>query len=450
MTTAGMVVVLILILFAVLFLGSPVKSALGFVAICAVLIFMDPKLLSQFAKIAYTQGTNTNMIVAPLFILMSEFLSRGGIAEDLFSSLSKWTRKIKGGLAVATTLACTIFAALCGSSPATAASIGKISINEMIKRNYSEAFAAGTVAGGGTLGIMIPPSITFVIYGILTETSIVKLFMAGLLPGIMLSALFCITIVIRATFNPSLVGESKQRKALPEESIKKKKAEGAMTTIQSMGIGKDISGIIPSFALIIVVLGAMYTGIATPTEAAGLGAIGAFVIIIILRRMSRSLFMSSLEATTRTGAMLIVLMICGFCLSFVVSYLGIASHIASSIADSGFSRYGVLVLVYVLWLILGCFIDPGSMIILTIPFLFPTLRSLGFDPVWIGVVSVLCVEIGMITPPVGLNLFVIKANTEVSMASLIKGSLPSMGILIVGLIILTIFPGIATFLPGNM
>ena len=443
MATAGMILIIFGILLIVLLQGSPVASAMGFAAVAAILIFMEPRFLIQFGGIAFNQGTNMNMLIAPMFILMSEFLARGGIAEDLFTVLDIWTRKFRGGLAIATTLACTIFAALCGSSPATAASMGRISIGEMIKRNYSESFAAGTVAAGGTLGIMIPPSITFVVFGILTETSIVKLFMAGLLPGILLAALICISIIIRVRLNPALAGEGQKQTATAVT------APAELPTPKTT-VGGNVKAVTPAFALIIIVLGAMYTGLATAMEAAGFGVIGAFIIISCQRRMSKELILSSLESTTKTGSMIIMLIISGCCVSYVVSYLGIASSIAEAIVASGLNRYVVMLLLYVLWLILGCLMDPSSMVILTIPFIYPALIAMGFDPLWIGVVSTLCVEIGMITPPVGLNLFVLKANTDVSMSRLIKGTFPYVAVLIIGLAIITVFPGITTFLPSRM
>ena len=457
----GMIFVVILIVLLVsIFLGAPVACSIGFTGLVTLLIFMEPNCLKQFGSIAYNQGTNMNQLVAPLFILMAEFLARGGIAEDLFAVLNKYLRRFKGGLALSTTLACTIFAALCGSSPATAASIGRISVGSMTRRGYDPGFAVGTVAGGGTLGIMIPPSITFVTYGILTETSIAKLLMAGLLPGIMLSALMCISIIIRVHINPALAGDVKKAVAIAkaqqsfindaaegmvEEREKQKAEEEIHTTILD-----DLKLAIPAFALIFIVLGAMYTGLATPTESAGFGAMGAFVILLIQRRMNWNVFRESMKATARTGCMIIFLLIGGFCLSYVISYLGLAQKLASTIAAAGVSKWVMMILLYILWFILGCLMDPGSMVILTIPFVFETLTGMGFDPIWIGVVSTLCVEIGMITPPVGLNLFILRSSTGVPMTQIIKGSLPYVLVLVIGLVILNLFPQIALFLPSLM
>lgn len=454
---------IIVILLIAIFIGTPVGMAIGFTGTVALLLFIGPGFLGQFGSIAYIQGTSMNQLIAPLFILMAEFLARGGIAEDLFRVLNKYLHKLKGGLALSTTIACTVFAAMCGSSPATAASIGRISVGSMTKRGYDPAFAVGTVAGGGTLGIMIPPSITFVTYGIITETSIAKLLMAGLLPGIMLAALMCISIIIRVRLNPALIGETKKAvdNVRMSHSVKmaqeaEQEATLAATVVVDDSLDKkttlwqDLKLAIPSFVLIIVVLGAMYTGIATPTESAGFGAIGAFLIVVMQGRMKMPVFTEAMKATARTSAMIIFLLIGGFCLSYVISYLGLAQSLASMIAGTGLNRWVIMILLYVLWFILGCLMDPGSMVILTIPFVFQTLVSLGFDPIWVGVVSTLCVEIGMITPPVGLNLFILRSSTDVKMTTIIRGALPYVMVLIIGLVILNFFPQIALFLPSLM
>lgn len=450
------------ILLICLFLGLPVMAAMGITSVLSMLIFMGDALLGQLSMIAYTQGTSMNFLVAPLFILMSEFLARGGIAGDIFASLNRGLKKVKGGLAMSSVLAATIFAALCGSSPATAASVGRISISEMVSRGYQKGFAVGPVVGGGTLGILIPPSITLVFYGILTETSISKLLIAGLLPGLLLSALMLISIMVRVRLNPALVGD------IPTEILEngeynknayavdlmdyKQKAANEEAGIKIVGKGRfdGFFKLLPSLILIFVVIGSLYSGIATPTESAAFGAVGAFLIVLFSKRMSKSIYVESMKATARMSAMILALIIAGFGLSFVVSYTGVASGIADVVVNSGANRWIVMVMVYVILFILGMFMDPASMTILTIPFVFPALMALGFDPIWFGVTSTVCVAIGMVTPPVGLNLFVLKSSTDVEMKHIITGSLPYVAVLIIGLIILSIFPAISLFLPSMM
>ena len=468
---------MLLIIFAIMlffmFMGSSVFSSMGFTAIIGMTLWLGIKTISQFGNIAYTQSSfNENQLIAPMFIMMSEFLSQGRVAEDIFAVLNRGVGKFKGGLAIATTLACTIFAALCGSSPATAASIGRISIAEMTKRGYAPSFAVGTVAAGGTLGIMIPPSITFCLYGILTETSIVQLLMAGILPGLMLSAILVISIIIRVRVSPSLIDirqdaaykapadlsftEAREIISQAKETAAEEKAEstekqaGASIAQGNEETKATIFTIIPALILIFVVLGTMYFGWATPIEAAGYGVLGSLVIVLAQRRMTGKIFSSVMLNTARTGTMMIFLIICGTTMSYMISYLGISQTIATTIADSGLHRLLILLLMTILWFVLGCLMDPASMLILTVPFLHGTLMKLGFNSVHIGVLSVLAAQIAMITPPVGMNLFVLKANSNVSMGDVIKGAVPYVLILFAGYVVLALFPDISLVLPRFM
>lgn len=444
-------------------IGTPICMALGTTAAVGILVFMKNSNLSQLVSVAYAQGTSINQLVAPLFVLMAEFLAVGGIATDIFTVLSRRFKTFKAGLAIAATLTSTVFAALCGSSSATTAAIGRISIKEMIDRGYDPAFTCGVVMAGGTLGIMIPPSMPFVLYAIITEASIAKLFMAGVIPGLLLSTMLCIFAVIRIKHNPALVKtiEANQGYKPTEEdaqaviqkiqSLRETGNSGKKGPVRLNGQGEKVGfRIVWPFLLIILVLGSIYTGIATPTEAAGVGVIGSFFIVLGARRMSRGMMAEIFSQASKTSAMILMLSICGLGLTYVVSYLGIASSISEAIAASGMSRWAVMLLVYLMWLILGCLMDPGSMVVLTIPFLLPTLNSLGFDTIWLGVVSTLMVEVGMITPPVGLNLFVTKSITDIPMKDIIRGSLPYLGVFALALLILSLFPQLALWLPGMM
>ena len=445
--------VIIFILFLTIFIGAPVSFSLCFTAIIATLIYLEPSQLLQIGSIAFSKATDMNQLIAPLFILMAEFLARGDVAADIFTILNKYLQRIKGGLAVSATLASTIFAALCGSSVATAAAIGRVSIAQMIRRGYQPAFAAGTVAAGGTLGIMIPPSIPFVIFGIITETSIAKLLIAGILPGLMLSGIMIVSILIRTRLNPSLVNYQAAGEAAEpsgEKGAVLATAVDPLETAPKTSFSKDLVILLPAGLLILLVLGSLYTGLATPMESAGFGAVGALVLVLCLRRLKRNVFAETLKAATKTSTMILFVVICAMTLTYVVSYLGIAQALSDAIVGIGVNKWVVIILLYALWFIMGCLLDPGSMISLTIPFIFPTLVNLGFDPIWIGVVSTLCIEIGMITPPVGFNLFVIRSITDVPIKEIILGVLPYVVILVIALAILTIFPQIALFLPSKM
>ena len=430
------VIVLVVILFVALFIGTPVSYALGLTASVVMVLFMGPSHFIQLSNTLYNYTSSSNLLVIPMFVLMAELLAQGNIAADIFNVLNRWTRKIRGGLAISATLASTVFAALCGSSPATAAVIGRISISEMQKNGYDESLATGSVAAGGTLGIMIPPSIAFVTYGILTETSISKLLMAGLLPGLMIALILCLFIFIRGLIKPSAVGYSK-------EKIKQLDKAGTSNV-------KEALQVLPALILIILVLCIIYFGIGTPNEAAGIGCIGAFIILLIQKRMNKKVLKATITNAVKTTVMIVMLTACGMCLSYVVSFLGIPQMLAQTIGSSGLNKWIVFILLVIMWLILGCLMDPSSMIVLTIPFIFPTLMALGFDPIWVGVVATLAIEIGMITPPVGMNLFVIKSVSTVPMIKIIKGSLPFIVVLIICLIILCFIPQIALIIPSGM
>jgi tripartite ATP-independent transporter DctM subunit len=318
----------------------------------------------------------------------------------------------------------------------------------MSKHGYRPDLSAGTVAAAGTLGIMIPPSIPFVMYGIITENSIAKLLIAGIFPGLMLSALMCVYILIVVRLKPKLIRSQEDTTGhIPFEE------KAATVAVKAPRVGtaiKELKLIFPAMLLIVLVLGSLYTGLATPTESAGVGAIGAFLVIVLLRRFSKSFFTDVLSASAKTSTMILFLVICGMSLSYVVSYLGLAQGIADRIINLHINKYIVIFILYALWYVMGCMMDPGSMIILTIPFIYPTIIGLGFDPIWLGVVSTLCVEIGMITPPVGFNLFIIKSVSDVPMQGIIKGVIPFVVLLTLGLIILTFFPQICLYLPSRM
>jgi C4-dicarboxylate transporter DctM subunit len=437
-------IVIGLIILGSIFMGAPVSFALGFAGVLVALIYLEPQQLLQMGSIVFSQGTSMNQLVAPLFILMAEALAQGDVASDIFMVINKWMRRIRGGLALSATLASTIFAALCGSSPATAAAIGRISINQMTGRGYHQGFATGVVAAGGTLGIMIPPSITFVVYGIITENSIVKLFMAGILPGLLLSALLCIFIFVRVSLNPAIAGGNVELKTPGNTDVK----TGVKTGKEETTLLQDLKMVLPPILLIVLVLGSLYTGITTPSESAGVGAIGALLVILFLGRCSFGFLKRITLASARTSCMILFLIFGGMSLTYIVSFMGIAQEVANAIVGSGLNKWVILSLIYLMWFILGCLMDPMSMVVLTIPFIYPTMMALGFDPIWLGVVSTLAVEIGMITPPVGLNLFVLRAITGIPMNTIMRGTLPFVTVLLVALLIVTIFPEIALFLPN--
>ena len=430
----------LLILFAILFifflLRVPVAFSLGITTVIGILTFLDARQLSQLVDITFGQGTSTSLMVAPLFILMSEFLVQGGLAKDIFSVISRWLRNIPGSLAVSNIFACSIFAALCGSSPVTAATIGKISIPQMVQNGYEKKFSMGSTVGGGVIGILIPPSITMVIFGIITETSISKLFIGGIIPGLLLTLMFVGYIMVIVKLKPELINS---------KSKVTQQNTGEVTSFV-----KDFMLILPSVLLIVIVLGSMYLGVVTPTEAAGVGALGAFLILIGMKRINLAVFKTVMLETAKTTSMLMFIIITGLCFSYLLTSLSIPQLVTNLILEVNASKWIILFLIYLLWIIMGALLDPGSMIIITMPLLFQPLVNLGFDPIWIGVISTVAVGIGMITPPIGLNLFVVKGITGESFEDVVAGSMPFLGVVIVFLLILTFIPEIIMFLPNRM
>ncbi len=438
-----LLIILVILLISIA-IGGPIATTLGFTASIATLLFLSPGHLSYLGTTMYNNAIKPDNVIVPLFIMMAEFMAKGGIAEDLYYVFAKYLRKIRGGLAVATTLACTVFAALCGSSPATAATIGKVSLEAMKKRGYREDFAIGTVAGGGTLGIMIPPSITLVMYGILTQTSILSLLMAGILPGLLLAFLMCGSSIVRAHINPTLIGQEKRIRGANQPK-KEVVYEEYNTTFW-----QDLLKAGPALILIAVIIYGMYSGAATATECAGLGAICAFILVLVRKKMSKKEFFKAIEATVKSSSMMILMLSAALMLTNVIARLGIATALAEMCTSSGLSPWAVMIMLFILWYFLGCIMSPTAMVTLTIPFVFQPLTQMGFDPIWLGIVSTLCVEVGMISPPVGNNLFILKQTCGLDMGTIIKGAIPQIVVLTIGLIILCIFPQIATFIPNLM
>ncbi|MCD8343970.1 MAG: TRAP transporter large permease [Oscillospiraceae bacterium] len=436
--------IILIILIISIAIGGPIATTLGFTASMATLLFLSTGHLSFLATKMYDNAISTDNVIVPLFIMMAEFMAKGGIAEDIYYVMAKYLRKIKGGLAVATTLACTIFAALCGSSPATAATIGKVSLEAMRKRGYRDDFSIGTVAGGGTLGIMIPPSITLVMYGILTQTSILKLLMAGILPGLLLSALMCVYSIVRAHVTPEVIGQQRHIKGAPAAQQEIVYEEYNTNFLQ------DFAKAGPALILIAVIIYGMYSGAATATECAGLGAVVAFLLVVFKRKMNTQVFFTSMEATVKSSSMMILMLTAALMLTNVVARLGIATALAQMCTSLNVNRWVIMIMLFILWYFLGCIMSPTAMVTLTIPFVFTPLTQLGFAPIWLGIVSTLCVEVGMITPPVGNNLFILKQTTGLDIGTIIKGALPQIGVLTFGLAILCICPSITTFIPSLM
>ena len=377
----------------------------------------------------YYQFTSYTMLVIPLFVFMGEIAFRSGISKRIYRTAHTWLGFIPGGLAVATIGACAGFSAICGSSTATAATMGTVGLPEMRKHRYDPAFATGTVAAGGTLGILIPPSIVLIVYGIQTELSIGKLFIAGILPGLLLASLFTFIILAMCLFKPSL-GSSAPGSTLREKI-------------------KSLSGTFEMVILFFLVIGGLLLGWFTPTEAAGIGAAGAIIIGVIKRSLGWKAFKKALLGTTRTSSMVLLILASAMIFSRFLTVSGLPQALAAWVGSLNASPYVVLFCIMGIYLIGGCVMDPLSFLIITINIFFPIILKAGFDPIWFGVIIVILLEAGAITPPVGINVYVIKGIAhDVDLHTIFKGIFPFLGAILLGLIILVIFPDIVLLLPG--
>lgn len=413
--------------------GMPVSLAMIATVIVGMLLFVSPQALSMLPQIAFEKASDQLFSVIPLFVMMAIVATSSGVTEKAFGAAQAWFGRLPGSLAVSSQAAATVFAAISGSSPATAAAVGYFAIPEMTKNGYKKSFAVGAVAAGGTLGILIPPSVAMIIFGLVTETSIGSLFIAGILPGIMMALLLAIFVILAVKMKPELAPRTDVRYTLSEKV-------------------KSLAGLWPIAVLFVAVIGSIYSGIATPTEAAAVGAVGALILALINRTLTLKGLYAALKESAETTAMVIMLVIGGFGLSFLFARLGIARGISSFITDSGMAPAAVLAFMIVVLLLLGTVLDPVSLIVITMPLFFPVLMGLGFDPIWIGVIVTIAVEIGMVTPPVGLNLLILKNAVPggAKMSELFKGILPFVGVLLFGLLLIVFIPAIATWLPAMM
>ncbi|MBW2028676.1 MAG: TRAP transporter large permease [Deltaproteobacteria bacterium] len=431
MDVSTIAILLILLLILLLALGTPISFGLGFLGLAGIVCFLDLGNLYQIAEIAATTGTNLFMITLPLFILMAEIVSFSGIGDDIYTAAHDWLSWLPGGLAISSIVTCTGFAAISGSSPATAATIGLVSIPEMIKRGYNRRLAVGSIAVGGTLGILIPPSITMIIYGFITEVSIGKLFIAGIIPGLILAFILCLSIALAVKARPGLAPATK--------GVSWSKRFSSLKRVWAF------------LFLAISIIGSIYAGIATPTESAAIGATLSLGIAIIYRRLTVNAMHEALKRTVAVTSMIMFLVIGGNVLAFLLSSLGIPQFVTEGIISLNISKWSVMIIINIILLLMGCLLDPMAIMVISLPILFPIVTQLGFDPVWFGIVVTINVEMGMITPPVGLNLFILKGSVpNITMKDIVGGAAPFLFLLVIGLMIIMFFPSLATWLPGRM
>ncbi len=426
----------ILLALVALFLGAGmwIFAGLAFVGAGALYIVLDFSLArigTIATKVISSSAISWELAAIPIFIWMGDIIFRTDMSLRLFRGLSPLVSRVPGGLLHTNVFGCTIFAAISGSSTATTATVGKITIPELMRRGYDLSMASGSLAGAGSFGLLIPPSIAMIIYGVLAEVSIAKLFAAGLLPGLMMAALYSGYIIIVALIRPGIEPELHER-------------------VRIIEIFYGILELIPIGVLMVVVLGSIYSGLATPSEAAAVGVACAIAITALTHQFSFKLMAESLMATIRISAMICILIACSAFLSAAIAFLHLPLQITNGIAQLELSPYGVLVILAVLYIVLGMFIDGTSMTVMTVPIAVPLIVQAGFDPLWFGVFLVIMIELSALTPPVGLNLYILQGLTSADMGRTILAALPFFLLLCVGTVLLAAFPQIALWLPGKL
>jgi C4-dicarboxylate transporter, DctM subunit len=423
-----MLAITLLLLIVLLALSVPVAAVMGVLGLALDQFFASMPLHRAMGEIIWNSSSEYILIAIPLFVMLGEILLRAGIAERVYNAIAQWLSWLPGGLMHANIGSCAMFAATSGSSVATAATIGTVALPQIDKRKYDEPLFLGTIAAGGTLGILIPPSINFILYGLLTNSSVPRLYLAGFIPGFALAFFFMVIVFFACIADPSKGG-------VPVETTWARRI-------------RVLPSVVPPTVIFLVVVGSIYAGIATPTEAASLGVIAALLLAAWERRVSLSMLRAVAEGTMRTTAMIMLIIMAAQFLNFVLAAIGVTDGLGKIIENLGLGKYGTMVLIVVLYLILGCFMETISMMILTTPFIAPIVFKLGWDPIWWGVVLTILIEAALITPPVGLNLYVVQGMRERgSINDVIRGALPFVFAMIALIALLIVVPDVALWLP---
>lgn len=424
-----------LVVFGTLFLtlsaGIWVGFSLFIVGFVGMTLFSSLPAGNNLASSVWATIEKWEYVALPMFILMGEILFRSGISERLFRALVPWLYRLPGGLLLMNILSCTLFAAVSGSSAATTATVGRITLAELDKLGYDKRLAMGSLAGAGTLGFLIPPSLIMIVYAILAEVSIGKMFVAGIFPGLLLAGVYCAYIIYRGVRNPEIAPRSQE----------------TYTWRQRIFALRDLA---PTALLIVMVLGSIYAGVATPTEAAALGVFGATIFAVINRQMSPRIMLDCLVGAVKTTAMIMMIVMGAGYLSRVMGFLGIPAAITTAITQMDLSPYVLMILLGGVYVVLGCLLDGFSIVVMTLPIALPMVTAAGFDPIWFGIYLILMVEVSQITPPVGFNLFVIQGLTEEPIMRIAKHAFPFFLLMLLTTAIITIFPEIAMVLPDLM
>jgi len=417
----------------ILFVGGSIwiGIALFLVGIGGFFVFTDISFGSILANIVWNNTSGSAMMALPFFIWMGEILFRSRISENLFRGLSPWMDSIPGRLVHVNIFACTFFAAVSGSSAATTATVGKITVPELKKRGYDHDLSIGSLAGAGTLGFMIPPSMMMLVYGIIGDVSIGKLFIAGFIPGFMIAFMFSAYILTRCLITPSLAPRGGELHSWKDR-------------VQAL------PAIAPVVILVLFVLGSIYMGWSTPTEAGAIGVLGAFFFATLTRSLTWNVFKASLLGTVKTSCMIMMIVMGASYLSNVIGYLGITKALTQYVTTLNLSPFILIIILSFLYLILGCLVDGFSMIVMTTPVVLPLIEAAKFDPVWFGIYLVLMIELAQITPPVGFNLFVISGLNNDDLLRIARAAFPFFLIMLLATFLITVFPEIVLYLPNKM
>jgi C4-dicarboxylate transporter, DctM subunit len=424
---------LTLFILLTVFLGGTVwiGISLFLIGLSGLLLFTDVPFGLIMSNNVWNNTSGSAMLALPMFVWMGEILFRSRISQNLFSGLAPWMDAIPGRLLHVNIIACTFFAAVSGSSAATTATVGQITVPELKNRGYNGPLSIGSLAGAGTLGFLIPPSMMMLVYGIIGDVSIGKLFIAGIIPGMLIAGLFSSYIVVRCVLQKDLAPAGSDHYTWKRRLL-------------------GLKEIAPVALLILVVLGSLYKGWATPTEAGVVGVVGALVFAVLTRSMNRQAFLESLKGSIKTSCMIMLIVMGAGYLSVTIGYLGITRELTLYVTHLGLSAYMLIFILTLMYLVLGCLLDGFSMIVMTTPIVLPLVQVVGFDPVWFGIYLVLMIELAQITPPVGFNLFVISGLTKEDILTIAKAALPFFLLMCLTTALVTLFPKIVMLLPDMM
>ena len=417
------------IMIGLIALAVPIAATLGWLGLSLQYLESPMPLHRALGDIVWQTGTDFLLVAIPMFVLLGEILLRAGITERMYDGIVKWLGWLPGGLMHSNIGSSALFAATSGSSVATAATIGTVAIPQIKKRGYNEPLFLGTIAAGGTLGILIPPSINLILYGLLTETSVPELYLAGFLPGFLLAALFMGTVIVLCLLNPKWGGQ-KLNATWRERFV-------------------ALPSLIPPLGIFIVVVGSIYAGLATPTEAASLGVVAAMALAAANGTLTLSMMRAAIEGTMRTTSMIMLIIVAAVFLNFVLSVIGLTQALADFVTGLGWAPMQTMIMIIVVLVLIGCFMETLSMLLTTAPLITPIVVALGFDPVWFGILLMVLLETALITPPIGINLYVVQGiRGRGEMLDVMKGAAPFVLTMFAMIVLLLIFPDIALWMPS--